>query len=86
MATVVSNIMSDEAYLPFPQSFITCNRSMNSTMSYSDAAGLFAQLADPMQFANVFVDHAVVTWPGEIDLAPDAMLAAIKQAGTCELA
>ena len=39
----------------------------------SPAAGVFAVLADPDKFADVFVEHGAVTWPGELDLAPDAM-------------
>jgi hypothetical protein len=30
-------------------------------------------LADPEFFERVFVDCGAVAWPGEIDLAPDAM-------------
>lgn len=47
----------------------------------SARAGVFARLADPSLFAQVFVEHGVVTWPGELDLAPDAMYAEIKNAG-----
>ena len=47
----------------------------------SPSAGVFARLADPSLFAQVFVEHGAVTWPGEIDLAPDAMYAEIKKAG-----
>ncbi|RPI04004.1 MAG: DUF2442 domain-containing protein, partial [Zetaproteobacteria bacterium] len=32
-------------------------------------------------FSQVFVAHGAVTWPGEIDLAPDAMYAEIKKLG-----
>jgi hypothetical protein len=28
-------------------------------------------------FAQVFIDYGAVAWPGEIDLAPDAMYAQI---------
>jgi hypothetical protein len=52
-----------------------------SALVRSPAAGVFAQLADPSLFAQVFVEHGAVTWPGEIDLAPDAMYAEIKKAG-----
>ena len=38
-------------------------------------AGVFSALADPALFAQAFVEHGAVTWPGEIDLAPDAMYA-----------
>lgn len=47
----------------------------------SPHAGVFAALADPARFAEVFVSFGVVTWPGEIDLAPDAMYRAIRTAG-----
>jgi hypothetical protein len=48
----------------------------------SPSAGVFAALVDPSFFDQVFVEHGAVTWPGEIDLAPDAMYAEIKKAGT----
>jgi hypothetical protein len=47
----------------------------------SPEAGVFARLSDPAVFAAVFVDFGVVTWPGEIDLAPDAMHQAIRETG-----
>jgi hypothetical protein len=43
--------------------------------------GVFAALKDPETFARVFVDHGAVAWPGDIDLAPDAMYSEIKQHG-----
>ncbi|MGZ3305844.1 MAG: DUF2442 domain-containing protein [Asticcacaulis sp.] len=43
--------------------------------------GVFARLQDARQFAQVEVVDGVVTWPGELDLAPDAMHRAIKAAG-----
>ena len=46
---------------------------------HSPGAGVFAYLADSALFAQVFVQHGAVTWPGEIDLAPDAMYAEIKK-------
>lgn len=48
----------------------------------SPHAGVFARLADPVVFAQAFVMHGAVTWPGELDLAPDAMYAEIKKNGT----
>ncbi|MCL2655966.1 MAG: DUF2442 domain-containing protein [Betaproteobacteria bacterium] len=45
---------------------------------HSPVAGVFAALADPTLFAQARVEHGAVTWPGEIDLAPDAMYAEIK--------
>lgn len=44
-------------------------------------AGVFSVLKDETIFHQVHVDLGVVTWPGEIDLAPDAMYEAIKQEG-----
>lgn len=44
-------------------------------------AGVFAALADPQLFAQARVQLGAVTWPGDIDLAPDAMYAAIRDAG-----
>ncbi len=36
-------------------------------------AGMFAALRDEALFAQVFLDLGAVAWPGELDLAPDAM-------------
>ena len=44
-------------------------------------AGVFARLRDPAMFARVHVLYGVVTWPGEIDLAPDAMHEALASRG-----
>ena len=43
--------------------------------------GVFESLKDETYFNKVFVDHGVVTWPGELDLAPDAMHTEIKKNG-----
>jgi len=48
-------------------------------------AGVFAALADPDVFAQVYVELGAVTWPGEIDLAPDAMYTEIKKNGVWKL-
>lgn len=52
-----------------------------SALVHSPSAGVFAELADPAIFAQVFIEHGAVTWPGEIDLAPDAMHAEVKRSG-----
>lgn len=44
-------------------------------------SGVFAVLKDEVIFRQVYIELGVVTWPGEIDLAPDAMYEAIKQQG-----
>lgn len=43
--------------------------------------GVFAHLSDPVQFRQVKVEGGAVTWPGELDLAPDAMHEEIKRHG-----
>jgi Protein of unknown function (DUF2442) len=35
--------------------------------------GVLAPLKDPGFFEQVFIDNGAVAWPGDIDLAPDAM-------------
>jgi hypothetical protein len=44
-------------------------------------AGVFAQLRDEALFAKVHVELGVVTWPGGLDLAPDAMYDGIRASG-----
>lgn len=44
-------------------------------------AGVFAALADADRFAAAHVEYGAVTWPGEIDLAPDVMYEQIKAHG-----
>ncbi len=52
-----------------------------SRLVTSERAGVFRALSDPEAFAAVFVEHGVVTWPGELDLAPDAMYDEIRANG-----
>ena len=40
--------------------------------------GTLEPLRDENFFRQVFIDDGAVTWPGEIDLAPDAMYAEIS--------
>jgi len=39
--------------------------------------GALAPLLDANFFKQVFVDNGAVAWPGDIDLAPDAMYAQV---------
>ena len=48
---------------------------------FSHKSGVFAKLKDTKLFNQVYLEYGVVTWPGEIDLAPDAMHDEIKQHG-----
>lgn len=43
--------------------------------------GVFEKLKDPEFFAQLRADDGFVSWPGDIDLAPDAMYDAIKRDG-----
>jgi hypothetical protein len=47
----------------------------------SPQAGVFASLRDRALFDQVRLEYGAVTWPGEIDLAPDAMHRAIQASG-----
>jgi hypothetical protein len=42
-----------------------------------ELTGVLAPLRDAQIFEQVFIDCGAVAWPGEIDLAPDAMYAQI---------
>lgn len=43
--------------------------------------GVFEPLKDPNFFQKVFIDRDAVAWPGEVDVAPDAMYEEIKKHG-----
>jgi hypothetical protein len=53
---------------------------------HSPNAGIFAELRDETQFRQVRIEWGTVTWPSEIDLAPDAMHEAIQCDGKWVLA
>ena len=52
-----------------------------SRFVFAADAGVFVALRDPAAFAQAYVDEGVVTWPGELDLAPDAMYDEIRANG-----
>lgn len=58
------------------QGFVDLSDFLNNGKS-----GVFETLKDESYFNKVYVEHGVVTWPGELDLAPDAMYAEIKKNG-----
>jgi hypothetical protein len=41
--------------------------------------GVFEPLKDPQRFAEVRLGDGFVTWPGDLDLAPDAMHAGLQR-------
>jgi len=51
----------------------------------SPDAGVFAGLRDAVVFSQVYLEHGAVMWPGDLDLAPDAMHAQIKAHGEWRL-
>jgi hypothetical protein len=50
-------------------------------MEKSHLRGVFQALNDPAWFAKVSCAQGFVEWPGEIDLAPDAMHDEIREHG-----
>lgn len=50
-----------------------------TAMIQSPDAGVFTALTEPSLFAQAHIEYGAVTWPGEIDLAPDALYAEIKK-------
>lgn len=57
-----------------------------SALIASPEAGVFARLRDRTLFAQAHVEMGAVVWPGGLDLAPDAMHAAIKAHGEWRIA
>jgi hypothetical protein len=47
--------------------------------------GVFEKLKDPAVFNQLQVTNGFVSWPDEIDLAPDAMYEAIHRDGEWQL-
>ena len=47
----------------------------------SHLTGMFEALKDPTVFAPARIEAGAVTWPGDLDLAPDAMYREIKSCG-----
>ena len=62
-----------------------CGSGDLSGLVASPDAGVFAQLRDATLFDKVHVALGAVTWPGEIDLAPDAMHEALRRFGEWRL-
>lgn len=52
-----------------------------SGLIHSSHAGVFGVLTDEKLFSSVTLQYGAVTWPGELDLAPDAMHEAIRNFG-----
>jgi hypothetical protein len=50
-------------------------------LALSELNGVLAPLRDPSFFERAFVDRGAVAWPGDIDLAPDAMYERVVNQG-----
>ncbi len=50
-------------------------------MLFGPRPGVFEHLRDEARFAEAYVGDGAVTWPGELDLAPDTMYDQIKAHG-----
>ena len=46
----------------------------------------FDPLCDEALFTKAYLEHGALTWPGNIDLAPDAMYQLIRESGSSILA
>lgn len=47
-------------------------------LSPDEFTGVLTPLRDQAFFEKAFIDQGAVSWPGEIDLAPDAMYQQVK--------
>lgn len=63
---------------------VTFNDGLEGTVHFkpSHLTGVFESLKDKNYFDKVYINHGAVTWPGELDLAPDAMHTEIKKNGS----
>lgn len=52
-----------------------------SALILGDRAGVFESLRDTVIFSQVYVNLGVVSWPGLLDLAPDAMHTELQTTG-----
>ena len=55
--------------------------SGNVRFEQSHLTGVFEALKDPSVFNRAYVESGAVVWPGNLDLAPDAMYREIKRHG-----
>ena len=59
----------------------TCGYVDMKELVTSRHAGVFSTLKNMGVFSQVYLEYGAATWPGEIDLAPDAMHDEIKKKG-----
>ena len=51
-------------------------------LAFAELSGVLEPLRDRSFFERVFVDQGAVAWPGNIDLAPDAMYEQVVKQGS----
>ena len=63
--------------------FVRFKDGVQGTVEFANSFfyGVFEPLKDPKEFRQVRIVDGVVTWPGELDLAPDAMHDEIQKSG-----
>ncbi|MBD3777546.1 MAG: DUF2442 domain-containing protein [Campylobacterales bacterium] len=64
--------------------FVRFRDGVQGTVEFTNSFfyGVFERLKDPAEFRRVKIVDGVLTWPGQLDLAPDAMHDAIQKNGT----
>jgi Protein of unknown function (DUF2442) len=55
-------------------------------LSQGPLGDCFDALCDQSMFSKVYLEHGALTWPGGIDLAPDALYLRIRASGISILA
>ena len=67
-------------YLEFSVRFLD---GLSGTVSISPSKlyGVFERLSDPEMFKRIQTKNGFVSWPCNVDLAPDAMYEALKRDG-----
>ena len=78
----VAEVRADGNYRLFVRFFDGTEGTVDmSALVHSANPGVFAALADPARFAEARVELGTVSWPEGLDLAPDAMYAALRAHG-----
>ena len=77
MVKPLANYMLEVEFVDGTHGIVNMKRGIMSS-----TAGIFAQLQNIDLFNQVYLEYGAVTWPGEIDLAPDTMYDEIKKDGT----
>jgi hypothetical protein len=72
----LANFRLEVTFIDGTQGFVDLTQRI-----FSPKAGVFSVLQDTTLFNQVYIQQGAVTWPGDIDLAPDAMYNEIKRHG-----